>query len=143
MHCDVRFAADNARFSQPEVNLNLVPGVGTTQSLARLMGRTRAIRFLYDGAMVDANEAERMGIIDQVVPLADLRGEVENYALTLAEKPPEALSAIRKTITMGIDLPFDEALKIEFETEVALAETENFTEGVRAFLEKRKPEWKR
>ena len=142
MHCDQRFAASNARFGQPEININIVPGVGTTQSLARLLGRTKAIRFLYDGAFISAQEALAIGMVDEIVDPGELRETVQNYGETLASKPKEGLAAIRQTITSGMDLPFDEGLEIEFETIVDLVQTANFKEGISAFLEKRKPKWK-
>ena len=142
MHCDQRFAASNARFGQPEININMVPGVGTTQSLARLLGRTKAIRFLYDGAMISAQEAHAIGMVDEIVDPGELRETVQRYGETLASKPSESLAAIRPTITSGMDLPFDEGLEIEFETIVELVQTANFKEGINAFLEKRDPKWK-
>jgi enoyl-CoA hydratase/carnithine racemase len=141
MHCDQRFAASNARFGQPEININIVPGVGTTQSLARLLGRTRAIRFLYDGAIISAQEALAIGMVDEIVDPEELRETVQKYGETLASKPPEGLAAIRQTITSGMDLPFDEGLKIEFEKILELVQTANFKEGISAFLEKRDPKW--
>ena len=142
MHCDQRFAASNARFGQPEININIVPGVGTTQSLARLLGRTKAIRFLYDGAFISAQEALAIGMVDEIVDPGELRETVQKYGETLVNKPPEGLAAIRQTITSGMDLPFDDGLKIEFERILELVETANFKEGISAFLEKRDPKWK-
>jgi enoyl-CoA hydratase/carnithine racemase len=141
LHCDVRFAADDARIGQPEINIGLLPGVGTTQSLARLLGRPRAIRFLYEGALVSAEEALAMGLVDGVYPRAQLRDEVQRYARALAAKPAKCLAAIRHTITLGGALPFDEGLKIEFDAEVELAGTRDFEEGISAFLQKRPPKW--
>ncbi len=141
LHCDVRFAADDARIGQPEINIGLLPGVGTTQSLARLLGRPRAIRFLYEGALVSAEEAAAMGLVDMVYPRAQLRDEVQRYASALAAKPPKCLAAIRRTITLGGALSFDEGLKLEFDAEVELAGTRDFEEGIRAFLQKRPPNW--
>jgi len=140
-HCDVRFAADTTRFGQPEINIGLLPGVGATQALARLMGRTRAIRFLYEGTLIDAEEAREAGLVDFVVPASRLREEGQAYAEMLAGKPKEALAAIRKTITLGGGLPFDAGLRLELDAEVELAGTENFKEGISAFRAKREPSW--
>lgn len=140
-HCDVRFAADTARFGQPEINIGLLPGVGATQALARLMGRTRAIRFLYEGTLIEAEEALSIGLADFVVPTVRLRQEVQAYAQILSGKPKEALAAIRKTITLGSGLEFDAGLALELEAEVELAGTENFREGIAAFRAKRQPSW--
>jgi len=141
-HCDVRFAADSARFGQPEINIGLLPGVGATQGLARMLGRTRAIRLLYEGTLIDATEALSIGLVDVVVPSDQLRNEVQGYAEMLAGKPREALSAIRRTITLGSGVEFDEGLALELETEVELAATDNFREGIAAFRDKRQPAWK-
>lgn len=142
MHCDQRFATSNARFGQPEININMVPGVGTTQSLARLVGRTQAIRFLYDGRMISAQEALAIGMVDEIVEPGELRETLQRYGETLASKPSESLAAIRQTITSGMDLPFEEGLQIEFEAILDLVQTANFKEGISAFLEKRNPTWK-
>lgn len=141
LNCDVRFAADNARLGQPEININFIPPVGATQSYARLLGRPAALRYLYDGALHDAEAARALGIVDEVVPAGRLREHVQEYAAGLAAKPPEALAAIRRCITEGIEIPFEEGLAIEREATVELAGTANFAEGLAAFLEKRPPRW--
>jgi enoyl-CoA hydratase len=142
LHCDIRFAAADARLGQPEINIGFIPPVGTTQALARLLGRSRAIRYLYEGTMVSADEALSMGLVDIIYPPEELRERVSQYAATLAQKPAEALAAIRHTITHGGAVSFEEGLKIEYENAVKLAETKDFSEGIKAFLEKRKPNWK-
>ncbi len=142
LHCDVRFAAADARLGQPEINIAFIPPVGTTQSLARLLGRPRALRFLYEGTLVPAEEARSMGLVDFVVEPARLREEVQAYAAALARKPAKALAAIRRCITLGRDLPFDEALAMELDAAVELSATGDFTEGVQAFREKRTPKWR-
>ena len=141
LNCDVRFAAAGARLGQPEINIAFIPPVGTTQSLSRLLGRPRALRFLYEGALVTAEEALAMGLVDFVVPPENLRAEVQRYAAALAAKPAEALAAIRRCITSGLDLPYDDALALERDAAVHLAGTPDFAEGLRAFLEKRPATW--
>ncbi|MBI3993182.1 MAG: enoyl-CoA hydratase/isomerase family protein [Candidatus Lambdaproteobacteria bacterium] len=141
LHCDLRFAATDARLGQPEIDINFIPPVGATQALVRLLGRPGAIRYLYDGKLVSAQDALRMGLVDALHPPESLRAEVQAYAETLAQKPPEALEAIRKSITEGMDLPFRDGLRIEKQWVVRLAGTRNFREGVTAFLAKRKPKW--
>jgi enoyl-CoA hydratase/carnithine racemase len=141
MHCDVRFAAHDARLGQPEVNIGFIPPVGTTQSLVRLIGRPRALRYLYEGALVSAEEALEMGLVDILYPSEELHAKVQAYAESLAEKPAQALAAIRRTITEGGSMSFDEGLKMEYDTAVTLAGTKDFAEGISAFLKKRKPEW--
>jgi enoyl-CoA hydratase/carnithine racemase len=141
LNCDVRFAAVGARLGQPEINIGFLPPVGTTQSLSRLLGRPRALRFLYEGTLVTAEDALTMGLVDFVVPPEKLRAEVQAYGEALAGKPAEALAAIRRCITLGFDLSYDEALALELEAAVHLAGTPDFAEGLRAFLEKRPPNW--
>lgn len=143
LHCDLRFAADNARFGQPEIAIAFIPPIATTQALARLIGRPRAIRYLYEGMMIGAAEALDWGLVDELVPAAELRARVQAYAEELAAKPAQALAAIRRTITLGGGMSFEEGMALELETASALADTDDFREGVRAFLEKRAPMWKR
>ena len=115
--------------------------MGTTQALARLIGRSRAIRYLYEGTLVTAEEGLAMGLVDIIYPSERFHEEVQNYAESLVQKPAEALAAIRRTITEGGAVSFNEGLKIEYETAVKLAGTKDFAEGIHAFLEKRKPNW--
>lgn len=140
-HCDIRFAARDARLGQPEINIAFIPPVGATQSFARLLGRPRALRFLYDGTLVSAEEARAMGLVDVVVAPERLRAEVQSYAAALARKPAAALAAIRRCVTQGLEVAFEDGLEIEREAAVHLAGTPDFAEGLRAFLEKRPPNW--
>jgi len=138
LHCDLRFAASDARLGQPEIAIGMIPPVGATQALARLLGRPRAIRFLYDGALHDAAAAHALGLVDEVVPPGELRARVAAYAAELARKPAPALAAIRRAITEGGGVSFAEGLEIEKDWAARLAGTEEFQAGVRAFLEKRR-----
>jgi enoyl-CoA hydratase len=141
LHCDVRFAANDARLGQPEINIGFIPPVGATQALARLLGRPRAIRYLYEGTLISAEEALDIGLIDMIYPSEKFREEVQAYANTLAQKPAQALAEIRRTITEGGSVSFEEGMKIEYESALKLAGTKDFSEGIKAFLEKRKPDW--
>jgi enoyl-CoA hydratase/carnithine racemase len=141
LHCDVRFAAHDATLGQPEVNIGFIPPVGGTQGLARLLGRARALRLLYEGNLVSAAEALEIGLVDFVVPAQQLRAKVRDYALALARKPAPTLAAIRRCITGGLERPFEEGLRLEFDAAVQLAGHANFAEGVSAFLTKRTPSW--
>lgn len=143
LHCDVRFAASDARLGQPEININFIPPVGATQALVRLIGRPAALRYLYDGALLDADRALTIGLVDELVEPDELRSTVQAYGVALAAKPPEALAAIRRSITEGGGLTFDEGLGVERGLAVGLAGTANFDEGVDAFLAKRPPVWRR
>lgn len=142
LHCDVRFAAHDAALGQPEVNIGFIPPVGGTQGLARLLGRPRALRLLYEGSLVSAQEALDIGLVDLVVPGEDLRARVAEYASALARKPAATLAAIRRCVTEGMEGSFEAGLKIERDAAVELAGHPNFAEGVNAFLAKRTPEWK-
>jgi enoyl-CoA hydratase len=141
LHCDLRFAAEDARLGLPEINIAFIPTVGTTQALVRLLGRPRALRFLYEGDLVSAEEAHAMGLVDLICSSERIHEEVQAYASSLAQKPAGALAAIRHTITEGGTVPFDEGLKIEYESALKLARTKDFSEGISAFMEKRKPDW--
>ena len=141
LHCDVRFAAHDAKLRQPEVDVGFIPPVGGTQALARLLGRPRALRLLYEGNLVSAQEALDIGLVDFVVPAERLRAQVREYALALSRKPAPTLAAIRRCITEGLESTFDEGLRVEFDAAVALGGHRNFAEGVNAFLAKRAPSW--
>ncbi|MGE0151737.1 MAG: enoyl-CoA hydratase/isomerase family protein [Reyranellaceae bacterium] len=141
LHCDLRFAAANARLGQPEIAISFIPPVGATQALARLIGRPRAIRYLYDGKLVEAKDALEWGLVDELAPPEELHARVQQYARELAAKPAPALAAIRRTITLGGGMSFEDGLALELETAATLAETRHFDEGVDAFLAKRKPNW--
>ncbi len=142
LHCDLRFAASDARLGQPEINIGFIPPIATTQALARLIGRPRAIRYLYDGRLVSAAEALHWGLVDELVEPAGLRARVQDYAEELAAKSPAALAAIRRTVTMGGGMTFEDGMRYELETVAKLADTPDFAEGVDAFLAKRPPVWR-
>jgi enoyl-CoA hydratase/carnithine racemase len=141
LHCDLRFAATDARLGQPEININLIPPVGATQALARLIGRANAIKLLYDGTLISAIEALEIGLVDSLVAPESLRDEVQAYGEKLAAKPPEALAAIRQSITLGGSIDFNDGLALDADLVTGLAGTDNFREGVAAFLAKRAPQW--
>ena len=143
LHCDLRFAATNARLGQPEIRIGFIPPIATTQALARLIGRPRAIRYLYDGGLVPANEALGWGLVDELVEAAALRDRVQSYGEELAAKSPVGLAAIRRTVTLGGGLTFEQGMAYELETVTELAGTPDFAEGVDAFLAKRTPNWPR
>jgi len=141
LHCDLRFAASDVKLGQPEIRIAFIPPIATTQALARLIGRPRAIRYLYEGRLLGAAEALTWGLVDEVVEPDDLRRRVQHYAEDLAAKPAAALAAIRRTITLGGGVSFKDGMALELETATALADTPDFAEGVDAFLNKRAPRW--
>ena len=141
LHCGLRFAATDARLGWPEININFIPPIGAAQALARSTGRPQAIRLLYDGSLITAQDAYEIGLLDILVAPDDLRADVQAYDESLVTKPPEALASIRQSITLGSGMSFDDGLELEAEHVVRLAGTENFREGVHAFMEKRAPKW--
>lgn len=141
LHCDLRFAATDAKLGQPEINIGFIPPIATTQALARLIGRPRAMRYLYEGGLVPAPEALNWGLVDELVEPAGLRAYVQAYAEALAAKSPAALAAIRRTVTLGGGMTFEDGMAYELKTAVELAGTADFVEGVDAFLAKRQAKW--
>ncbi len=141
MACTLRISASNARFGQPEVKLGIVAGYGGTQRLPRLVGRGAALKLLLTGAIIDANEALRIGLVDEVVPAADLMQRAEALALEIAANAPLALAETLHTVDEGLDLPLDQALAREAVAFARLCATADKAEGAAAFLAKRPPTW--
>lgn len=139
--CDIRIASDRAKLGQPEVNLGILPGGGGTQRLPRLVGLGTAYKLLYTGEMVTADEALRIGLVDEVVPHAQLMDRVRELANTIATKSPVALQLIKEAVRASVRTPLDEGLRLE-QTLFGLAfSSEDKEEGVKAFLEKRRAEF--
>jgi enoyl-CoA hydratase len=139
MACTFRFAADNARLGQPEINLGLIPGYAGTQRLARLVGRDRAMELVLTGRHVSAAEALAMGLVTRVVPAASLMDEALAFAAELASKAPLAVRYAMDAINRGLDMPFEQACAYEASLFGLATATDDMREGTRAFLEKRKP----
>ena len=142
MACTLRLAADTAQFGQPEIDLGIIPGFGGSQRLARLVGRGRALALLLGGHRIGAVEAERIGLINRVVPAADLKAEALALAQELAGKAPLAMRYLLNAVYAGADLPLEHALQLEATLFGLSASTADMKEGTRAFLEKRKPEFR-
>lgn len=141
LHCDIRFAASDAKLGQPEIRIGFIPPIGTTQSLARLIGRPRAIRYLYDGRMITAEEALAWDMVSELVAPEKLRERVQAYADELASKSPAALAAIRRTVTLGGGMDYEAGMAFEMEAVGEVASGPDFREGVDAFLAKRPAKW--
>jgi enoyl-CoA hydratase len=141
MACTLRLAADTARLGQPEVKLGLIAGYGGSQRLPRLVGRGAALKLLLTGAIIDAHEALRIGLIDEVVPAANLMQRAEEVAQTIAANAPLALAATLLAVDEGLDLPLELALAREAEIFGRLCATDDKNEGVQAFLNKRVAHW--
>lgn len=141
MACDIRIAGDKAKLGQPETNLGIIPGGGGTQRLPRLVGQGRAMRLIYAGEIIDAATAERIGLVDEVVPQADLRKHTMELAAKIATKSPASLQAAKESIRAAWQMPLDVGLRFEKAWFGLLFSTEDMEEGVSAFIEKRKPEF--
>lgn len=139
---DIRIAAENARFGQPEVNLGLIPGYGGSQRTTRLLGKGMAMYLCLTGDMIDAQEALRIGLVQKVVAQDALLDEAKKLAQTIASKAPLAIEACKRAINGGAHLPIADALELEALEFGTLVGTSDFKEGTSAFLEKRKPQWK-
>lgn len=142
MACTLRLAADTAKFGQPEINLGLIPGYAGSQRLPRLVGRGRALELLLTGVPISADEAWRIGLVNRVVPAAQLMNESRAVAQALAAKAPVAVRYILEAVAGGLDMPFEDAQDYEATLFGLVATTDDMREGTRAFLDKRKPEFK-
>lgn len=138
--CDFRIASEKARFGQPEINLGLIPGWGATQLLQRIVGVAKAKEMISTGAMLGAQEALQAGLVNRVVEAEKFEEEVRAFAESLTRGPGIALSKAKELINMSLRL--EDGFKAEAEDFGGLFETEDFKEGVAAFLEKRKPSFR-
>lgn len=138
MACDMRFAAENARFGQPEILIGLIPGWGGTQRLARLIGMGRAKELIMGGEMIDAKRAYEVGLVNRVFPPDQLMAETKKFAGKLAGLPGFALKMAKHAINFGYDLSLDNAIRLEVECCAQCFSTDDQKEGMKAFIEKRK-----
>jgi enoyl-CoA hydratase len=140
--CDIRIAGENARFSQPEINLGVMPGGGGSQRLTRLIGEGRAMEMILTGDMIDAETALRSGLVNHVHPLAELEAKTMEMAEKIAEKAPIALQLCKEAVKFASRSNLDEGLRREVDLFAICFSTEDNEEGVSAFLEIRKPNFK-
>lgn len=141
MHCDIIIAGEGARFAQPEIRIGIMPGIGGTQRLVRAVGKFNAMKMLLTGAPVGADEARLMGVVSQVVPDGEVLVEALGLARTLAAMPPVAAAQIKEVVLAGMDAPLEVALMLERKANQLLFATHDQTEGMQAFIEKRKPKF--
>jgi len=139
--CDIRVAAASAQFGLGEVLLGLLPGGGGTQRLPRLIPLGRALEMLYTGERIDAPEALRLGLVDHVVPAAELLAKCEAIAAAILRGAPLAVQKIREAVLRGLDLPLAQGLAVERDLFEHLRDTEDSVEGAAAFAAKRPPRW--
>jgi enoyl-CoA hydratase len=142
MACHLRVASDNARFGLPEVGLGIIPGYGGTARLARLVGLGRAVEMILTGEMIDAERAHAIGLVNAVVPRADLLDNAKEMARKITRNGPLAVRMALECAYRALDLPMAEALGVESASFGLLSATEDMKEGMTAFLEKRKAAFK-
>lgn len=140
--CDMAIASDTAKFGQPEIKLGVYPPPASIL-FPRLMGRRKAFELILSGDNIDAREAERIGLINKAVPEAELEGAVDEFVRRFTSNSGLALSQTRRALYRNFDLEFHKALEVTGPDAVAVMAGENSVEGLTAFLEKRKPAWKR
>jgi len=141
MACTLRLAADTARLGQPEISLGLLPGYAGTQRLPRLVGKGKAMEMMLTGAPISAEEAQRIGLVNRVVPAAELMKEAKALAAQLARSAPIAMRYIINAVNKGFEMPFGEACQYEATLFGLVASTDDMREGTKAFLEKRKADF--
>lgn len=142
MACDIRLAAENAIFAQPEVGLGVIPGFGGTQRLPRLIGEGRAKELTYTADVIKADEAYRIGLVNHVYPQDQLMDEAKKLAKKIAAKAPLAVGYAKFAIGKGMQVDLDTAMSIESDMFGMCCATEDKFEGMGAFVEKRKPQFK-
>ena len=140
--CDIRMASENAKISQPEINLGLIPGGGGTQRLTRLIGEGRSMEAMLTGDMIDAQTAYNFGLVNHVYPADELEAKTMEMANKIAEKAPIALRLAKEAVKFASRSNLDEGLRREVDLFALCFSTEDKQEGVSAFLEKRKPNFK-
>ena len=141
MQADMIFAADNAKFGQPEIKLGVIPGIGGTQRLTRAVGRAKAMDLCLTGRMMDAAEAERAGLVARVVPLADLMSETMKAAQTIASMSLPAVMLAKEAVNRAFETSLAEGIRFERRVFHSLFATADQKEGMAAFIEKRAPKF--
>jgi E-phenylitaconyl-CoA hydratase len=140
--CDIRVAVEKALFGLPEVTLGLIPAWGGTQRLPRAIGSAKAAEMLFTGKPIDAQEAYRIGLVNKVVAPADLMPTAMNIAETICKAGPLAVRAAKQAMVQGVNSSMEEGLLLESVLRDHIVSTEDFAEGCKAFIEKRKAEFK-
>jgi len=142
MQCDFILAADTAKFAQPEITLGIMPGIGGTQRLTRLVGKSKAMEMCLTGRMIDAEEAERAGLVSRVVPAAELIAEAEKVAARIASFSLPAVMMTKETVNRAYETTLAEGIRFERRVFHSMFATEDQKEGMVAFSEKRSPDFK-
>ena len=142
MMCDFILAADTAKFGQPEINLGVIPGIGGTQRLTRFVGKSKSMEMNLTGRFMDADEAERAGLVSRVIPADDLLDEAMSVAAKIADKAPLAVMAIKESVNRAYETTLAEGVRFERRLFNGLFATEDKQEGMEAFIEKREAKFK-
>jgi enoyl-CoA hydratase len=142
MNCDIVVASESASFGQPEVNVGIIPGAGGTQRLPRVVGKYKAMEMILTGKSISADEAYRIGLVNHVVPPESLMEEAKRIATDIASKPPISIRSAKEAILKAQDTTLEVGLEFERKAFYMLFATEDGKEGMKAFLEKRKPTFK-
>jgi enoyl-CoA hydratase/carnithine racemase len=141
MTCDIIVAGESARFGQPEVNIGIIPGGGATQRLTRAIGKYKAMKYILTGELFSAREALDMGLASEVVPDPEVEGRAIDLARQIAALPPLAVQLAKEAVLAGMDAPLTSALALEAKSSQILFSSQDQKEGMRAFIEKRKPKF--
>jgi enoyl-CoA hydratase len=141
MTCDIILASESAKFGQPEINLGVIPGAGGTQRLTRAVGKYKAMEMVLTGAMMSAEEAKQWGLVVKVVPNEYLLEEAKTLAKLIASKPPLAVRLAKEAVLKSFDTTMEGGLEFERKNFYMLFASEDQKEGMKAFMEKRKPHW--
>ena len=139
--CDVRIASDRAKLGQPEVTIGIIPGFGGSQRLPRLVGMGWAAEMIFTGEPIDASTAERIGLVNRVVPADRLLEETKGLARKILDKSPAAIALAKACLRASMDMPLSAGLDFETAAFGVVGSTHDKEEGMRAFIEKRKPTW--
>ncbi len=142
LSCDFIYASENAKFGLPEITLGLIPGFGGTQRLSRIIGKNRAKEMIFTGKMISAAEAAQLGIVNRVIPPQELMNEAQKTAGGITSRGKVSLNMAKQTINQGLDVDLATGCKMEIDAFALCVASEDAQEGTRAFLEKRKPDFK-
>jgi enoyl-CoA hydratase len=142
MACDIIIASETAQFGQPEINIGVMPGAGGTQRLTRALGKSKAMEMVLTSSSISAREAEARGLVARVVPVELYLDEAKKLAREIASKAPVAVRLAKESVNKAFEVSLNDGLEYERKLFYFLFATEDQAEGMRAFIEKRKPEWK-
>jgi enoyl-CoA hydratase len=142
MHCDIIIASETARIGQPEILIGVMPGAGGTQRLTRAVGKALAMEMVLTGRQITAEEAQRAGLVNKVVPVEFYLEEAQRMAAEIANRPPVAVRLAKEAVLKSFDTTIEMGLEFERKNFYLLFASEDMREGMSSFIEKRKPEWK-